>query len=98
MNTGYIYCLTHKDTPHIIDYVGSTFTPSRRAAQHKYNCRTGKESHRSIYQHIRDRGGWDNYDMQLIDEDTFSNTKDLVERERNYILAINPLYNNYLKL
>ena len=92
---GYIYKITNGE----LNYYGSTKNNlNKRLSQHKYNCRTGKESHRSIYQHIRDRGGWDNYDMQLIDEDTFSNTKDLVERERNYILAINPLYNNYLKL
>tara|TARA_R110002167_G_scaffold164665_2_gene361619 strand:+ start:358 stop:654 length:297 start_codon:yes stop_codon:yes gene_type:complete len=98
MKTGYIYCLTHKDTPNIIDYVGSTFTLLRRSSQHKYNCKTGKESHRPLYEHIRENGGWGSYYMEILDEDTFSDATELQERERNYILGINPLYNNYLKL
>lgn len=50
-------------------YVGSTFEFTKRKSQHKTNCNNEKERayNFKIYQTIRANGGWDNYNMNVID-------------------------------
>ena len=50
-------------------YVGSTTNFTKRKAQHKHSCNneTSKGYNLKVYQHIRAFGGWDNWEMVLIE-------------------------------
>ena len=94
---GMIYKITHKDTPAVLDYVGSTFTFNRRRAQHKYNSLKGKEHLRPIYKCVRQGGGWENYKMELLETLEECDVKMLRSREKEVIKSLEPIHNIYLK-
>ena len=50
-------------------YVGSTFNFVKRKTQHKSNCTNPKSRgyHFKQYVYIRENGGWDNFNMTMID-------------------------------
>ena len=49
-------------------YVGSTNNFNRRMMEHKrkYNDPNSKAYNRAVYQFIRDNGGWDNFNKEVI--------------------------------
>ena len=51
-------------------YVGHTTDFIRRKAYHKYRCNTEKDPSRNLYVYtfIRDHGGFDNFNMVLIEK------------------------------
>jgi hypothetical protein len=64
----YIYKLVCKD-PNITDkYVGHTTDPRHRKSRHKCSCNNpnGKDYNLWVYQFIRANGGWDNWEMIII--------------------------------
>ena len=81
-----IYKLCCKD-PSITDiYVGHTTDVIRRKRQHKYCCNTeNKKYNFYVYQFIRDNGGWDNFDMIVIEELSCENKYQAEQRERYWL-------------
>jgi len=80
---GIIYKLCCKN-PEITDcYIGSTTNFIRRKQQHKNCC--NENSNYYVYKFIRDKGGFQNWDMIQIEEYTAKDKKDLESRERYWI-------------
>ncbi len=84
---GLVYKLCCKDPEITDEYVGSTTSLRHRKGQHKQS--TEKEGnakyHRKVYQFIRDNGGWNNWDMIMLEEYPCENKLQLEKRERYYI-------------
>ena len=83
---GYIYKLESKDPNITKIYFGSTRNWKRRVREHKYNTNTpsSKEYNRGVYQYIREHGGFDNWELRLVE--VCDATKiELTELERKWI-------------
>lgn len=66
----YVFYTFICNDPNITDcYVGSTRSFRERKSRHKSSCNNenGKSYNLKIYQTIRNNGGWDNWEMKLID-------------------------------
>ena len=61
------YKIVCEDCPDYI-YIGSTKSYRSRKNQHKIACNSDKKYHLKIYQKIRENGGWDKWNMIIIDE------------------------------
>jgi predicted GIY-YIG superfamily endonuclease len=68
-------------------YVGHTTNFKRRRFQHKRNTtsQTSQSYNARVYTFIRANGGWDNFDMVLIDNRACANSLEARKIERNYI-------------
>jgi len=83
----YIYKLVSKD-PTIIDiYVGHTTDPTTRKWCHKNKCNNSKnkEYNYNVYQHIRANGGWDNWEMIIIECICCIDAHDARTNERRWV-------------
>jgi len=92
-----IYKLCCKD-PNITDiYIGSTTNFSRRKSEHKskYNNENDKCYNNYKYKFIRDNGGFENFDMILIENVSCNNKIELLKIERKYIDELKPSLNVY---
>jgi hypothetical protein len=73
-------------------YVGHTTDFNTRKRSHK-NCCNNKSGnvryHATCYKFIRDNGGWDNWDMVLIDKLKCDDKLDALRKERKYIEDLN---------
>jgi hypothetical protein len=79
-----IYKLVHKDDYDNSNvYIGSTTDFTRRKNEHK--CRCNNEKHKSYndkkYQYIRGNGGWDEWDMVLVERHNCNDGNDARSRE-----------------
>lgn len=82
-----IYKIKNKN-PNITDhYIGSTVDLVKRKARHKYNCTTptASEHNYKLYQHIRQMGGWDCWDVVILEHYACENRKRLNAREKEHI-------------
>lgn len=63
------YKIVCEDCPDYI-YIGSTKSFRSRKNQHKNSCNNidNKKNNLKIYNKIRENGGWDNWNMIIIDE------------------------------
>ena len=89
-----IYC---KD-PDVKDfYIGSTKDINNRKQRHKNNCNNEKRPHYNIYlyQFIRDHKGWENWNMDIIEEYPCLDNMELVKRERYWYDELKPSLNKY---
>ena len=79
-----IYC---KDPEVKETYIGSTKKFYNREQSHKSNCANSnsKEYNTFLYQFIRQNGGWDNFNMEIIEEFDEISKDDLLEKEKHYI-------------
>ena len=81
---GFIYRLVCKDLSVKEIYVGSSTNFRQRKAQHKCSCT--KEGNRDyyckVYEYIRNNGGWDNWDMVLLEKYPCNDKYELTKRER----------------
>lgn len=81
-----IYKLCCKDTSITQAYVGSTTNFAQRKAIHKYSCNNEnscKYNYR-VYQFIRDHGGWQNFNMVLIEYFPCENALELGRQEEHW--------------
>jgi hypothetical protein len=95
---GLIYKLCCKN-PEIADcYVGSTTNFIRRKQEHKSCCNNenNKDYNYYVYQVIRDKGGFQNWDMIQIEEYKASNKKELETRERYWIESLKSSLNQII--
>jgi len=90
-----IYKLCCKDTLITDFYIGSTCNFTRRKFQHKSTSKntTSKDSHYKVYEFIRNNGGFDNWDMIMIEEISCENKRQKEQRERYWIEELKPNLN-----
>jgi len=95
---GIIYKLCCNDLNIKEIYVGSTCNFTRRKYGHKWSCNNEKDRNHNIcvYQYIRNNGGWDNWDMIMIQEHPCENKRQLERRERFWIESLNPALNKQI--
>jgi len=94
-NRAKIYKLCCKD-PNITDiYVGSTLNHYRRKNQHKSRCNNpnSKSYNFHVYKFIRNNGGFDNWNIIVLEEYEAKNKNDLLWKEREWIDKLLPTLN-----
>ena len=69
------------------NYIGSTTNFNERKSEHKRCCNneTKKAYHTKKYKFIRENGGWDNWDMVMLEEYPCDNKLQAHARERYWI-------------
>ena len=79
-----IYKLCCKDASITDEYIGSTTNKTKRKYQHKSNCNNenGKRYNLYVYQFIREHGGFDNFDLIVLEEYSCENKQKLLMKER----------------
>ena len=83
-----IYKLCHQnDLENENIYVGSTTNVRRRKWDHKHNCNNEKarDYNFPVYQYIRAKGNWDEWQMIFIEKYPCNGKEELEIRERYYI-------------
>jgi len=93
---GLIYKLCCKDATIEDIYIGSTTNFTKRKHKHKYDCynlNKIKTYNRILYKCIRENGGFENWDMILIEFYSCNNKKELEAKERKYIEELKPTLN-----
>lgn len=82
-----IYKICCKDINVKEVYVGSTTNFDKRKCSHKNRCNNSndKSYNLNVYKFIRDNGGWDNFDMVMIEEYKCNDKLELHARERYYL-------------
>lgn len=85
MPTGIVYKLTSTHSTQL--YVGSTQNPEQRRDKHKYNTDhpSSDKYEMQLYVHIREHGGWDNWNFVELEIVQFDKRHDLKVRERHWI-------------
>jgi len=64
-------------------YVGSTTNWINRKTGHKSNCNTPNDKHHlNVYQIIRENGGWDNWNMILVEDYPCKGKREAEQREQ----------------
>ena len=97
---GKIYKLCCKD-PSITDiYIGSTLNQYQRKTNHKCNCNNSKlKSHNFyVYQFIRENGGFDNWNLIILEEYPAENKNDLLWKEREWVEKLKPTLNSCIPI
>jgi hypothetical protein len=92
---GNVYKLCCRDTSVKDEYIGSTCNFTQRKYRHKsatYN-KNGFEFNKKVYKFIRENGGWNNWDMVLLEEVCCENKKQLNQKEREWIEKLKPTLN-----
>jgi len=62
-------------------YIGRTTDFRNRKNQHKKDCNSDKKNHISLYKCINEHGGWDNWEMVLIEYYSCKNGIEARQRE-----------------
>ena len=81
MNKYTIYQIIHKQFPHC--YIGCTKDLAGRIAVHKTYCNQGKK--RNIYDKMNENGGWNAYDVIVLEEFVCMNRTDAERVENKWI-------------
>jgi hypothetical protein len=80
-----IYKLVCKDDTITDVYVGRTCDPIRKKYNHKINC---KKNNAYVYEFIRNNGGWENWEFQIIEQYPCENSAEATDRETYWINAL----------
>ena len=82
-----IYKITCNDLNVRECYFGSTINIKHRKSTHKFHCHNekSKKYNYPLYQFIRNNGGWDNWEINIIDCITSDDKKIYEKCERKYI-------------
>jgi len=86
-----IYKLVHFDDLNDNNiYVGHTTNMTKRKCEHKSRCNNpnSKEHNHKKYQFIRENGGWDKWDMILVEKYPCDNVHEAKKRERYWITQL----------
>jgi hypothetical protein len=71
---------------HLKMYVGSTTEFLVRCVKHKNNCDDERTKDYKVYKHIRENGGWDAFNMSVIEErEDFEDEIELRKREQFHL-------------
>lgn len=76
-------------------YVGHTTDFTKRKNRHRTTCCNPTDKHYNlcVYKFIRDNGGWDNFEMVLIDRQTCIDKLDAERIERHHVEELNATLN-----
>jgi len=93
-----IYKLCCRDTEITDCYVGSTTNFRSRKSQHKSSCNNEnkKNYNLKVYKFIREHGGWENWDMVLIEKVNVNDGNELHKEERKWIEQLNSTLNQII--
>ena len=89
-----IYMIACKDSDVNHIYVGHTIEFMHRYEQHRRACEDNKVQYK-LYQIIRKYGGWDNWDMVIIEKYPCNNKEEACKQERFWIDQLNADLNTY---
>jgi hypothetical protein len=97
-NKTIIYKLCCKDVGITEFYVGHTTNFNQRKREHKKCCVNEENKDYNIYVHqfIRNNGGWENWDMVLIENYSCENRLDALKRERHWIETLQAKLNKVI--
>ena len=86
-NNTHFYKIVSKDLEIQDLYIGCTTDFRSRKAHHKTSCNNNKDKNHNmpVYQFIRSHGGWDNWDMVLIETCKCENSLDAKKKERQHM-------------
>ena len=86
-NNSIIYKLVSNDINIKDFYIGSTVNFTRRKGNHKSNTNNsnGKKYNYKVYQCIRDNGGWQNWNMVLVEKVPCNDRLELRKIEREFM-------------
>ena len=92
---GYIYKIVPKKNLNDIYYIGSTYDLQERIYVHMNYCKCEKRANYklSLYQNIRNKGGWLYFDLIEIDKIKYKNRDELLKLENDYIENLKPKFN-----
>ena len=92
----HFYRIVCKDTSINDCYIGHTTDFKRRKSEHKKHCYMENDKHYNLklYKFIRDNGGWDNFDMILINTECCDGVLEARRREREHIEQHNSSLNH----
>ena len=93
---GTLYKISCKDPEIKVCYVGSTVDHNSRKSQHKSNCnnKNNKTYNLPVYRFIRNNGGWENWEMVLLEDYPCRNKKQLNIRERYWFEKLGATLND----
>ena len=93
---GKIYKLCCKDPAITEIYIGSTLNQYKRKNVHKSDCNNPNRKlyNMRLYQFIRDNGGFDNWNLIILEEYPAENKNELVWKEREWIEQLKPVLNS----
>lgn len=93
-----VYKLCCKDATIESIYIGSTTNITKRKCDHKARCSNPNDKEYNVYkyQFIRDNGGWDNWDLVVIEEFSCNSKMQQHKMERNYIEKLKPTLNKII--
>ena len=82
-----IYKICCKDVDVTDCYVGSTTNMTRRKSTHKCACNNENDEkyNFNVYRFIRDNGGWQNWDMIVVEDFPCDSKNQLHTRERYHM-------------
>ena len=91
----YFYKIVSKDPNHSPMYIGHTTNFNKRLWRHKGCCSNEKNTHHNLelYKHIRDNGGWGNWQMILIETKKCEDNLEARKYERELIEQLKPSIN-----
>ena len=94
----YFYKICCKDLNVKELYVGHTVDFTNRKSNHKTTCNNpnAKLYPCKLYTFIRDNGGWDNWDMVLLDVHELNSSLEARRKEREYVESLNAQLNTNL--
>ena len=91
-----IYKISRKDGHTDHEYYGSTCNIRKRRNTHKSDCTNIKSEkyNYKVYQHIRNNGGWGNWNIYFIENFPCKSKQELKIRERYWIELLKPTLNS----
>jgi predicted GIY-YIG superfamily endonuclease len=95
--TGFIYKINCKDMSITDFYIGSTMNFNQREIDHKKRATYDIKltTHLKLYQTIKSNGGWDNWEMNIINICKIDTKKELCEIEQKFMTQLLPTLNNH---
>jgi len=92
---GIVYKIYCKDSSITDIYIGSTTNFNNRRKRHKTACTNEKSKgyNYTVYQYIREHGGWDNWDIIEVEQCCAKDKDELLERERYWIRHLDTTLN-----
>jgi len=92
-----IYKICCKNTDITDIYVGHTTNIKRRINNHKDSCNNPKNNryHLKVYEFIHNNGGWDNWNIIVLEEYPCNSRSDAIKKEREYYETLKPTLNTY---
>ena len=96
----FIYQLVCKNPNVIETYIGHTANMINRKYAHKQSCTN--ESMNSyncrVYQYIRLNGGWDNWNMIMVEKFSCIDAHEAMAKEQSYIISLHSTLNSNLPI